>query len=658
MSQKTVRILLLEDSATDALLATEAISYFSKQFELSRAERLKDALRLLREKQFDVVLTDLSLPDSHGLETFEKLHAAAIEMPIVILSGSGEEGRAHEAIQRGAQDYLFKGEISRHTIARTIRYAIERKRAELELVRAKQSLEAAVQARTAELTRANASLTKEIVEREKMELEVRKAEVRFRKIFENAVEGIFQTAPHGGFIMANEAMARMLGYGSSKELIAGISNVSSQILADPQRTVEIRRLLNEHGFVRGFEMPYFRKDRSIIWVSVNCHAIYSPDGSVLYYEGTVIDVTERKKTEERLARVASHAHCIIWDAVVTRKEQGFAWDIHFHFTDLLRREFGFMPEPGETETQMWTRIVSVEPGQSKRMNQLSHEALLTNQKGYQQEISIHATDGSKRWLREDVVIERSSSGNWQLVGVAMDITERKRLEEANVQSERLAAIGAMASKLAHEVRNPLTAITLNLEMITDEVKLLAAANPQRADELGKMLATMAGEALRIQNITQEYLKLGRIPKPQKKATDLNLFLTEQLRFLEPVLAKSSTKLTAQFDSNLRETQVDADQIWQATLNLVHNAVDAMGNDGAITIRTGRSSSGITLAVTDTGPGMTPEQRGNLFKPFFTTKSNGTGLGLAMTQQIVVAHGGRIECDSEVGKGTTFTVHLP
>ncbi len=142
--------------------------------------------------------------------------------------------------------------------------------------------------------------------RTKAEVGLRQAKEKYHAIFENAVEGIYQTTPEGRFITANPRLAAMLGYQSVDDLISGITDLSSQAYVNPERRNEYVRLLEEHGSISGFEFEHYRKDRSIIWVSVTARVVRDENGRVLYYEGMVMDITERKRAEETIRHLAYH----------------------------------------------------------------------------------------------------------------------------------------------------------------------------------------------------------------------------------------------------------------------------------------------------------------------------------------------------------------
>lgn len=242
--------------------------------------------------------------------------------------------------------------------------------------------------------------------------------------------------------------------------------------------------------------------------------------------------------------------------------------------------------------------------------------------------------------------------------ILRDITLRKRLEEAKLQAERLAVIGTMSAKLAHEIRNPLSSINMNIDLVRYEIEALTRARAEDGEEARALLKSIHSEVRRIQRVTQDYLKFARIPKPMRDSEVLHELLSERLAFLQSLFDEQKVKLDTKFDPALPPVSVDGEQIWQAVLNIVQNAVEAMPQGGTLTVSTRRDGNFAEVRVADTGKGMIDEQLRQVFKPFFSTKQSGTGLGLPLTQQIIVEHGGQIECKSIAGKGTTFTIRLP
>jgi PAS domain S-box-containing protein len=242
--------------------------------------------------------------------------------------------------------------------------------------------------------------------------------------------------------------------------------------------------------------------------------------------------------------------------------------------------------------------------------------------------------------------------------ILRDITERKRLEEEKLRTERLAVVGAMSARLAHEIRNPLSSITLNIDLVRDEIEALAKDKGSAAEESHSLLRSIDSEVRRIQRVTDDYLQFARMPKPHRELVSLNDMLSHGLSFLQSLFEATGVNVQTNFDQSLPPIHADENQLWQAILNLIRNALEAMPNGGTLTLHTARAASGIVLTISDTGKGMTEQELQQIFKPFFSTKVGGTGLGLPLTQQIVAEHGGRIQCESFQDRGTTFVIELP
>jgi signal transduction histidine kinase len=239
-----------------------------------------------------------------------------------------------------------------------------------------------------------------------------------------------------------------------------------------------------------------------------------------------------------------------------------------------------------------------------------------------------------------------------------EIAERKRLEAAKLQAERLAVIGTMGARVAHEVLNPLGSITLNLDLIEKQIEHLADNRAQPPTEAHVLVQEMRHEAQRIHRIIEGYLQFARLPKAQLRPLNVKEWFDETLAVLHSTFAESNVALQTEFDPTLTTIFADAGQLGRAVLNLIQNSIDAMPQGGTLTIATQRLTDQAVVRIADTGHGIAAEAVQQMFVPFLTTKAQGTGLGLAFAQHIVTEHGGHIECESIMGQGSTFTIFLP
>lgn len=263
---------------------------------------------------------------------------------------------------------------------------------------------------------------------------------------------------------------------------------------------------------------------------------------------------------------------------------------------------------------------------------------------------LAALQAAHRRLEETVQLRTAA--------LQQELAENKRLAQAKVQAERLAAVGTMAAQMAHEVRNPLGSITLNLDLVDKEIVRHAKGSGQAEDEGRQLVQEMRYEVHRIQHVIDDYLQFARPREPQRQLLAVNAFLEQKLAFMLSVFERAKVKLRTEFDPALITVRADSDQIWQAVLNLIQNSLEAMPDGGELIISTWCEGNQAIMRVADSGAGMNAESLAQIFQPFFTTKSRGTGLGLALVQQTVSQHDGRVECDSLEGRGSAFTIFLP
>lgn len=224
-----------------------------------------------------------------------------------------------------------------------------------------------------------------------------------------------------------------------------------------------------------------------------------------------------------------------------------------------------------------------------------------------------------------------------------------------LQAERLATIGKMAAKVTHEIRNPLSSIGLNIELLEEEL-----AQGGHADESHQLLRAIKKEVERLSELSDQYLRVARRPAFRLEPDSLGDFLKDVVDFVRPELSRAKVDCRVELQEPLPTVAFDEGQMRQAILNLMRNAREAMQPEGGeLALRLEPApGGGVHLMIDDTGSGLSEEAREKIFEPFFTTKPGGTGLGLMVTRQIVEAHGGTIACEAREGGGTRFWIHLP
>jgi signal transduction histidine kinase len=223
--------------------------------------------------------------------------------------------------------------------------------------------------------------------------------------------------------------------------------------------------------------------------------------------------------------------------------------------------------------------------------------------------------------------------------------------------EQYTEIAVLAGGLAHEIKNPLSTIRLNLQLLAEDLAESTTIRDQRALQ---KIRTVERECQRMQDILEDFLRFSRVGIEDLRTTscDLNAVVREMMDFVTPQAAELGVELVPYFHSNLPHVQLDCELFRQALLNLLLNAQNAMPAGGQIVLQTQPVNDSVQLDVIDGGVGMDAETVSKIFRPFFSTRKDGSGLGLPTTRKIIEAHKGTITVLSEVGKGTRFTVTLP
>jgi signal transduction histidine kinase len=281
-------------------------------------------------------------------------------------------------------------------------------------------------------------------------------------------------------------------------------------------------------------------------------------------------------------------------------------------------------------------------------------ALEYNELALQQEV-----EGLRKELESQIRIAVLISLVLLVAGLAYVIWAYKRnqvLQERARQADRLAYVGTLASGLAHEIRNPLNSMNMNIQLIQED---LDERHLHEGDEVKDMLTGVRHEIRRLEKMVSSFLAYARPTKLQTKSCQVNELVEDILQFMSAEIQKSGVKLETHFAENLPRIPLDEGQMRQALINVIQNAVQVLNPGEKMEITTRKAGGDkVLISIHDHGPGISKEELKNIFKVFYSTKRGGTGLGLATAMRIAEGHNGGIKVDSEVGRGSTFTFILP
>jgi two-component system sensor histidine kinase AtoS len=268
----------------------------------------------------------------------------------------------------------------------------------------------------------------------------------------------------------------------------------------------------------------------------------------------------------------------------------------------------------------------------------------------QRELGAYAGKNEPVILVNAGVLETRQKASREIIFSLTDITALKRLEAQVRQAQRLADLGILAAGMAHEIRNPLSAIKTFVALLPKKLK--------KPGFLEKFQQTVPREINRLNTLIEEMLELSRPPRYRLKPTDIRALVTHCTTLLETDFNGRDIFFQADLPDDPAWVQADADQLEKAFINLLQNGAQAMPGGGTLQVSVFPDQDHMVLEFRDTGHGMSPEMVDNIFNPFFTTKAKGTGLGLAITHKVITEHGGRISVTSREHAGTCFTVRLP
>ncbi|WP_328515422.1 ATP-binding protein [Halobacillus yeomjeoni] len=353
------------------------------------------------------------------------------------------------------------------------------------------------------------------------------------------------------------------------------------------------------------------------------------------------DITQYKKhlqalkdSEERFAVLANNIKDVFWITDPDFKELHYVSPSFQTLFGLSRRDFFENP----------SAILDVIEGAHRE--KVEKALSMMREEKYQVEYKIKDFHGKEKWVRTRGFPVKNQ-GIPYVIGIHEDMTEYKEMVQLKEKSQQLSTISQMSAGIAHEIKNPLTAIKGFLQ--------IGAANPELRDNYQEIILD---EVNRIETIVQDFMMLSK-PKSsiQLEEVELHQVISYVKRLLEPEAEEKEIKLTVESTYSDEKIMTEPKRLNQILINLVQNAIDAVGEAGEVSIDVKTSSEYITISVSDNGPGLTSQEIAKIGEPFFTTKEKGTGLGVMVSKKIVSDLNGTIEYESEKGEGTTVTVKL-
>ncbi len=497
---------------------------------------------------------------------------------------------------------------------------------------------------------------RDVTESARSNRELHSSEKKFRALFENVLDGLYQSTPGGRLLTVNPALVRMLGYDSEEELLK--ANIANDLYVDPKMRNSLMEKLDRDGFVRNEELILRKKDGVAITVFENSRTVRDESGRVLYYEGTLTDITEQKKAEQALRESEE------------RYRQFFEQGLAGHFITTPQGKI-LACNPAFAKIFGFNSVLDVLSSQAydfypkKEVRDAYIKLLKEKRKLENFPLEMRRKDGSVLYTIEDVAATFDEHGEiTRITGYVLDVTERKQLEEQLRQVQRMESIGTLAGGIAHDFNNLLAIINGYATLLKKDEKD-AAKRTIWSEAINKAVERGA-------SVVRQLLTFAHKDAVEFVPVDINKLIEEFMNLVRETFPES-VESQIKLQPNLPPIIGDSGQLHQALLNLCLNARDSMLTGGTITITTNvqegkvvkkkfteaQARQYVVLEVRDTGVGISKETQARMFEPFFTTKEfgAGTGLGLAVVYGVVRAHQAFVDVDSEVGKGTSIRLYF-
>lgn len=611
--KKSIRVLHVDDEASLLKVAKKLLET-EGPFQVDTALSVEEATEKIKKEAYDAIVSDYQMPGKDGLEFLKELRQQGSTTPFIILTGKGMEEVAAQALNLGADHYVIKSLNPKMTfseLAHDIRKAVERKRACLA-----------------------AWLRQE----------------RLKAIFDSSPNAIMIIDLHGNILECSQETLELTKSSSKKEVI-GKSVLGFVDERDRRRISKKLKKALEQGTAKDIGFALLTKYGAGYVGEISASAIKDPFGNPTSLVVIISDITERKRAENKLrqySRRLEENQLFLENVFAAFPDAATVCDLDGNIIKCNQATLDLYSCSSKNElisVNLYALLLQRDCERARR--ELKKVEKLGSVKNF--ECTMLGREGNEFPAELSVGAIMNSFGSpLGLVVITKNVTERKRLQEQLIVSEKLATVGKLAATFSHDIRNPLA-------VIKNSICFLRMRLQENSDEkVMKHLRILEEEINYANLIVNDLLDFTRKNPPHLQEANLNETLKSAL---SSVSLPENVKLIFKLDE-VPPMLIDEVQLQRVFTNIILNAVQAMPNGGKLTVKTWNNHDLAEITFSDTGVGISEENLQKMFTPFFSTKTYGVGLGLSICKQIVEDHGGKIAVRSNEHEGSTFTIKLP
>lgn len=602
-----INVLIVEDDAAIGNMIRLALGHEAPHFDIETVCSARECLDRLEVRDADCIMSDYQMHGMDGMELLKRLRTSGNSVPFIFLTAQGNEELAREAFKNGAYDYFTKKIGFAH------------------FPRIVNSIEQAVRQRQSEAAKL------------RVEKELRK----LSRAVEQSPNMVTIASPNCVVEYVNPRFTELTGYAPEEVIGTDANGFREQ---DSRECGLMHDAIGTGHDWKG-EFRLRRKDGGFLWVSASISSIKDAEGEITHYICIQQDITERKCAEEEMARLAAAVEAIAEAVYVTDTRGGI-----LYVNPAFERITGYSREEAVGRT---IELLNTESQDGSLFPGMS-EALSAGEV-WSGVYTCARKDGTLREIEGTISSVRGPSGEiFNYVAVMKDVTDKRRLESIAESVNSMNNLGYVFAGVRHEVGGPVNALKMTLSILNSNIKEYSR------ETIGESIGRCLEEIGRVEYLLHSLKSFNMYESPDLDSVSIGSFMEKFLAIARGDFGRRGIVVSAVMEADGCHVRIDPRALQQVMLNVLANAADALAGrlSPAVSIKVFKRDRMVVIKVEDNGVGMTPDQMSSLFKPFYTSKPSGTGLGLVIAKKMLSKMDATIEITSRLGEGTVVEITLP